>query len=62
VTDYNNPIETPGPKISRLSELIEVIQNKKYYKKKQLILAKDYYFKYPDAKTCERVKCFIENL
>lgn len=64
VVDFHNDVQTPGPKINRMKDLIDYLQeiedNKDSYEKFRKE-AKKYYFTYFDGKSCERVWKLIKN-
>lgn len=64
VVDFHNDVQTPGPKIKRMEDLIgylqEIEDNKDSYGKFREE-AKKYYFTYFDGKSCERVWKLIKN-
>lgn len=60
VIDYNNPIHTPGPKISSLKDLIDLTE--KDFKEYDLRKSRDFFHNYHDGKSAERIANFILGL
>jgi len=59
ITDYNNPLETPGPLIKKLEDILEL--NDKDFNRFDLEKSKSFYHKYHDQNSCRRITNFILN-
>lgn len=57
VIDYNNNIQTPGPKISKLKDILNIDEFE--LEKYNLLEAKKFFHKYSDGKSTERLYEFL---
>jgi len=56
-TDYDDPVQTPGPHIKRISDICDLKNTD--YSLYDLKKSQKYFFKYPDGNACQRISDFI---